>query len=173
MAPLGARMRSHCVMLWLRYSTAIIAATGSEFAPLRGRALRRKTAGTTPFAWPPNGDEPDGTASRPIAAMRRRLHKRPSPTRWQLQIAVAPNRRFIGIVPDSCRGSERRIYARDVRPVCASPPPFRQPITMKGNNYEHVGDVLCSVYAADATAASNATERHDFGGFSRVGRERF
>jgi len=43
---------------------------------------------------------------------------------------------------------------------------------MKGNNYEHVGDVLCSVYAADATAASNATERHDFGGFSRVGRER-
>ena len=44
---------------------------------------------------------------------------------------------------------------------------------MKGNNYEHVWDVLCSVYAADATAASNATERHDFGGFSRVGRERF
>jgi hypothetical protein len=44
------------------------------------------------------------------------------------------------------------------------------PIMMKGNNY--VGHLLCLVYAADATAASNATERHDFGGFSRVGRER-
>jgi hypothetical protein len=29
-----------------------------------------------------------------------------------------------------------------------------------------------SAIAADATAASNATKRHDFGGFSRVGRER-
>jgi hypothetical protein len=34
------------------------------------------------------------------------------------------------------------------------------------------GMSFCSVYAAVAMAASNAAERHDFGGFSRVGRER-